>query len=169
MRKTTPALAVPLALLLAAGLAACGNQVPVSAPTTASSSAAAQAEPETGSVMNLQIGDCFNYDDSGSTVSKVDFVSCDAPHMYEVYNNSDIDDSVYSSVPTGDALDEEIQKACFSAFESYVGIPYPDSIYHVQSLQPTVGSWAGGDRTINCLITSADGTELVGSVRGSNQ
>ncbi|MCL3778488.1 MULTISPECIES: septum formation family protein [unclassified Actinomyces] len=177
MRKITHALAVPFALLLAVGLTACGDQVPVSssddtAVTTAAEETPAadrEVESETDSVMKLQVGDCFNYDDSESTVSEVDFVSCDDPHQFEVYNNSDIDDSVHSTVPVGDALDEEIYNACFDAFEMYVGIPLSDSSYDVQSLQPTVSSWAHGDRTINCLITSQDGTELVGSARGTSK
>ncbi|QPL05360.1 MULTISPECIES: septum formation family protein [Actinomyces] len=163
--------AVPFALLLAAGLGACGDRVPVTSSDDTTTTATSneqnrEVESETDSVMKLQVGDCFNYDDSESTVSKVDFISCDDPHQFEVYNNSDI---TAASLPVGDALDEEIYNACYDAFKMYVGISYDESSYAVQSLQPTQASWSRGDRTINCLIASADGSDLVGSARDTKK
>ena len=125
---------------------------------------------ETASVMDLKVGDCFNYDDSATQVSSIEMVSCDTPHMYEVYNNSDIDDSKYSTVPAGDDLDTEISLACYDAFEMYVGVAYENSTtYDATSFQPTTGSWSRGDRTINCLITSKDGQPTTGSARNTKK
>ena len=187
MRKMPHALAVPAVLLLAAGVAACGGAVPVTTSTGAaaptgqqtsgSNGGASSAKPSTGasdgetaSVMTLQVGDCFNYDDSATQVSSVEMVSCDTPHMYEVYNNSDIDDSKYSTVPAGDDLNTEISLACYDAFEMYVGVAYEDStMYDATSFQPTTGSWSRGDRTINCLITSKDGQPTTGSARNTKK
>ena len=125
---------------------------------------------ETASVMDLKVGDCFNYDDSATQVSSIEMVSCDTPHMYEVYNNSDIDDKKYTTAPTGDDLDTEISLACYDAFEMYVGVAYENSTtYDATSFQPTTGSWSRGDRTINCLITSQDDKPLTGSARNSRK
>ena len=179
MRKTTHALAIPVALLLAAGVAACGGETPVTTSTGSaqetSGGGAASTKPtasggETASVMNLKVGDCFNYNDSSTQVSAVEAVSCDAPHMYEVYNNSDIDEKKYSTAPTGDDLNTEISLACYDAFEMYVGVAYEESAtYEVTSFYPTTGSWAQGDRTINCLITSKDGQPTTGSARDAKK
>lgn len=181
MRKTTHALAVPTALLLAAGIAACGDPVPVS-PSTVAASPAAQETPgngtkpttssneaETISVMQVKVGDCFNYDDTATQVTSVEIVSCDSPHTYEAYNNYAIDDSKYSTIPTDDEFKTEFSNACYDSFTMYVGIPYESSIYNVTSLQPTSRSWAKGDRTIICLIISQDGKPLTGSARNSNK
>lgn len=169
MRTMTRMFAVPVALLLAAGLTACGDQVPVTSSnegSTSSNEGNREVESQTDSVMKLEVGDCFNYNASQETVSEVDFVSCDDPHQFEVYNNSDI---TAATLPVGTAMEEEVFDACYEAFELYVGVPYEQSSFEIQNLQPTVGSWANGDRTINCLIISQDGSDLVGSARNSNK
>ena len=189
MRTTTRTLAIPAVLLLAAGLAACGGEVPVAggdSPTAAvqetpgagnPSGAPTSGAPSAGTgdggsrsvpASDLQVGDCFNFDASDE-VSTVDVVSRDSPHLFEVFNNADIDGSTYTTVPDGDALNAEIRTACYDAFTSYVGIPYNDSSYQFRSFQPSASSWAQGDRTITCLITSEDGQPLTGSARNTRK
>mgnify|MGYP001675738102 CR=1 FL=1 len=178
MRKTTHALAIPVALLLAAGVAACGGETPVATSSGSaqetSGGGAASTKPtasggETASVMDLKVGDCFNRSDSSDQVGTVDVVSCDTPHLYEVYNNSDIDDKKYTTAPTGDDLDTEISDACYDPFQTYVGIDYESSSYKVTAFYPTTSTWVQGDRTINCLITSQDDKPLTGSARNSRK
>ena len=188
MRRTTHALAVPVVLLLAAGIAACGGEVPVGTTPGAPTSAAQETpggtttdKPSPGngngnggggiatSVMDLKVGDCFNRSESSDQVATVDVVSCDTPHMYEVYNNSDIDDKKYTTAPTGDDLDTEISNACYDPFQTYVGIDYESSSYKVTAFYPTTSTWVQGDRTINCLITSQDDKPLTGSARNSKK
>ena len=182
MRKTTRALAVPAVLLLAVGIAACGGE---DSTTSTSTGAAAQetsgggtkpnassgsGDAESISVMNLKVGDCFNEGSDASEVTNVDRVSCDSPHEYEVYNNSNIDDTKYSTAPTGDDLDNEIYEACHDSFEMYVGVPVESSTYATATFNPTPGSWKQqGDRTINCLIASPDGKPMTGSARDSKK
>ena len=187
MRKTTHALAIPVALLLAAGIAACGGEVPVGTTPGAPGSAAQETpgggtatdKPSPGngngggdiatSVMDLKVGDCFNRSDSSDQVGTVDVVSCDTPHLYEVFNNSDIDDKKYTTVPTGDALSDAVYDACHDAFKTYVGIDYESSSYGFSDFHPSADSWDSGDRTINCLITSQDDKPLTGSARNSKK
>ena len=187
MRRTTYALAVPVVLLLAAGIAACGGEVPVGTTPGAPTSAAQETpgggtatdKPSPGngnggggtatSVMDLKVGDCFNRSDSSDQVGTVDVVSCDTPHLYEVYNNSDIDDKKYTTAPTGDDLDTEISDACYDPFQTYVGIDYESSSYKVTAFYPTTSTWVQGHRTINCLITSQDDKPLTGSARNSRK
>ena len=178
MRKTTHALAIPVALLLAAGVAACGGETPVTTSTGsaqetsgggAASTKPTASEGETASAMDLKVGDCFNQSSETTEVASVEVVSCDSPHVYEVYNNSDIDDSAYTAAPSSDELDNEIYDACHDAFETYVGISADSSSYGIASFQPTPGTWAHGDRTITCLITSKDHSPLTGSARDSKK
>ena len=52
-----------------------------------------------------------------------------------------------------------------------MGISYDQTQkYEVFTLQPSEDTWARGDRTITCMVTSKDGvTELTGSARGDAQ
>ena len=181
MRKTAHALAVPVVLLLAAGIAACGGEVPVGstpgAPTSGAQETPGGATPtpqqtpgggDTASGLTLGVGDCFNYDDTNPS-SDIEMLSCDSSHMYEVYSLSDIDDKKYSTVPTDDDFATEASNVCYDPFETYVGVPYFSSSYSATYLYPTSSSWVQGDRTIYCLITSQDGKPLTGSARNTNK
>ena len=166
----------------AVGIAACGGDVLVGATPGAPTSAAqetpggsASDKPGDGGsrttpVTDIKVGDCFNQSSETTEVASVEVVSCDSPHVYEVYNNSDIDEKKYSTAPTGDDLNTEISLACYDAFEMYVGVAYEESAtYEVTSFYPTTGSWAQGDCTINCLITSKDGQPTTGSARDAKK
>lgn len=210
MRNTTRALALPTALLLTVGIAACGSddsngstgtaapQTTAASDTSAdssassesgsglgtvsdesssssdspsdSSAAATEADAETKSAQDLEVGDCFTdmgteTDDDGATVNTVDVVDCSAPHLYEVYKNADIE---ADSFPTGDAMDEKTADACYDAFESYVGTSLDSSSLTATALTPTSTSWTLGDRTVSCVITSQDGSDLTSSAKDSN-
>lgn len=168
MRKTTHLLAIPAALVLAAGLAACQDEVPVSSSDSSSSSSNSgstdvDTSTEDTSAMDLAVGDCIaDYGDT-ETVDKVPLVDCNAPHRYEVYYEGDITQSTY---PTDDEMNEIGRDICLDSFKDYVGVDYHSSTaYDVTFYNPTRGSWASGDRTITCLIVSMDGTDLEGSAK----
>lgn len=169
MRKTTHLLALPAALFLAVGLAACQEEVPVT--TTDEGSSQSQQSPnekvdtstEDKSSMDLDIGDCFTEIENESSVETVPLIDCNAPHLYEVYAEGNITDS---TLPVGDAMTDWGSKICVDPFKDYVGVDYYSSTaYSITYLNPTPGSWANGDRTISCLITSMDNSELVGSAK----
>ena len=161
--------------------AAGGGDVPVGttpdAPTsTAQETPGGSASDKPGDggsrttpVTDIKVGDCFNKSNETTEVASVEVVSCDSPHVYEVYNSSDIDDSAYTAAPSSDELDNEVYDACHDAFETYVGISADSSSYGIASFQPTPGTWAHGDRTITCLITSKDHSPLTGSARNTNK
>ena len=203
MKKTAHALAVPVVLLLAVGVAACGGDVPVGttpgatgAPTsgaqetpgsgggtpTDTPTSDATAAPGTGggdresgvaAVSELQVGDCYTYVNTGGTPDfvpiVVELVSCDSPHLDEVFYKTQIDDSKYTTVPTEDEILAETRSACRGAFEGYVGIDRDSSSYLGHAYHPSAESWAQGDRAITCLITSQDGQPLTGSARNSKK
>ncbi len=200
MRTTTRALALPTALILAVGIAACGSddsngstgtaapQTTAASDTSSSdsglgsvsddssssapssaSAAATEADAETKSAQDLEVGDCFTdmgteTDDDGATVNTVDVVDCSAPHLYEVYKNGDIE---ADSFPTGDAMDEKTADVCYDAYADYVGTSLDESSLTATALTPTSSSWTLGDRTVSCIITSQDGSDLTSSAKGS--
>lgn len=200
MRTTTRALALPTALILAVGIAACGSddsngstgtaapQTTAASDTSSSdsglgsvsddssssapssaSAAATEADAETKSAQDLEVGDCFTdmgteTADDGATVNTVDVVDCSAPHLYEVYKNADIE---ADSFPTGDAMDEKTADVCYDAYADYVGTSLDESSLTATALTPTSSSWTLGDRTVSCVITSQDGSDLTSSAKGS--
>ena len=167
MRKTFRSLALPAALLLALGLSACNPEVPVPGPAGPDEGTAAptSASGRTTPVADLRVGECYNDESStGSDVDSVEVVGCDAPHQYEAYNSYDIPGSDF---PEGEAMGREVRNGCYNDFTTYVGIPYENSTYRINSFNPTAGSWAQGDRTIICTIKSGDGSPATGSFKGT--
>ena len=167
MRKTLSVLVLPAALLFALGLSACNPDVPVSDPTGPGEGTGAptSAGGRTTSIADLRVGDCFNDESSAdSDVDSVEVVDCSVPHQYEAYNNYDIPGSDF---PEGEAMDREVRNGCYNSFAAYVGISYENSMYRINSFNPTAGSWAQGDRTITCTITTDDGSRITGSLKGA--
>lgn len=174
MRKTTHLLALPAALFLALGLAACQDEVPVTTSDDSSSSSSQTEEPsqddvdtstEEVSSMDLSVGDCFTEIENSSSVETVPLIDCNAPHQYEVYAEGDIDASTF---PSDDEMKQYGEDICLAPFEDFVGVDYYSSgAYDITFLNPTSGSWDNGDRTVTCLITSIDGSDLVGSAKGT--
>lgn len=193
MMNTTRALALPAALLLALGLAACGEEVPVSGGSQSSgpdtsqsagpddrgsddsgnddknddnSSGGADTSSETINVLDLQVGDCFSAPEGATTIQEVELIDCNTPHDYEAYNNHQITQSTY---PTSSEMDTIIQEACLGSFETYVGTSFENSEYDVTSLNPSESSWEQGDRSITCVIKTMDGSQLTESARGTGK
>ena len=184
--RSVHALALPVALLLALGLSACGSggQIPISEPTKSAGETTGSTDstrrptkrptertPTATSSggrfvhsTELQVGDCYNKVTTGSQIGNVEVVDCDTPHQSEVYNNYEI---TMSTLPDEDTMSSEATTACSSTFQEYVGIPMSESQYDANYLYPTSGSWAQGDRTITCTIKSGDGSRITGSLKGA--
>lgn len=116
----------------------------------------------------LKVGDCF--DDSaemisGDEITRVPSVPCNEPHDNEVFHVTDYPGSAYSFEAIADFAD----RACFSAFEPYIGRSYETSIIDFTWFVPTPGSWAGGDREVTCIAFHMNLDKLRGSVRGSGR
>ncbi|MEA2621297.1 MAG: hypothetical protein QOH61_207 [Chloroflexota bacterium] len=120
-----------------------------------------------GNVFSLKVGDCFN-GGGASEVSDVTTVDCASPHDAEVYSVFDYPNAP-SAYPGDDAIGAAADTRCRQDFAIFVGLSYDESIYNSNKLRPTSKSWESGDRTIDCLITSADGTQLTGSAKGTKK
>lgn len=125
----------------------------------------------TVSVTDLRAGDCFNGGEE-QEISEVDGVPCDEAHEYEVYA---VQDREGDSYPTDDEFDAIFDSICVSAFETYVGVPYADSVLYAGMITPSESSWNDGDREYVCyLYEPIDGSdpnsanvELTSSMEGA--
>jgi len=122
-----------------------------------------------GSVFDLSPGKCFNDPVEGGEyareVTSLAMVDCDDPHDNEVFANFDVEDGAFPGVA---GLDDVAAAGCAPLFESYVGSSYEDTVrLDIMWLSPTAESWAGGDRTVTCVLYNADLAELVGSQAGT--
>ena len=131
------------------------------------------AKGRTVQATDLQVGDCYNEPDPASAttnddgkrqVGSVEVVDCEVPHQHEVYNNYKI---TLSTFPDSSTMQSQIQTACYSSFEDYVGKSYDESQYEASTLTPTENSWAQGDRTITCTLVTKDNSLITGSLKGA--
>jgi hypothetical protein len=113
-------------------------------------------------VFSLQVGDCLNdLDFDSEAISEGTGVPCSEPHVYEVYYETFFEGLDLESIKAkGDQV-------CQDAFESYVGVPYSDSILYYSILHPSPESYQDGDREITCLLVNEDGSPVSGSLKGS--
>jgi len=143
------------------------SERPSERPTTSPKpTATASTKGRTIHSTELQVGDCFSFNnnDSSTQVGDVEVVDCSAPHLYEVYSNYQIPQSTF---PDENTMKSEQYTACHDTFETYVGVPYDQSQYDVGTLTPTENSWAQGDHTITCSLMTKDGSLITGSLKGA--
>ena len=172
---TSSSIATPTRITSSNEETATGRPQPTETPYTADEGATTERPQPTDTpytegrsihATDLQVGDCFSFNnnDSSTQVGDVEVVDCNIPHQYEVYNNYQIPQS---TLPDENTMKSEQYTACHDTFETYVGVPYDQSQYKASYLYPTSGSWAQGDRTITCTITTSDGSLITGSLKGA--
>jgi len=150
-QRSFPALGAAFAGLLIVTLSACGDDEPDRDESTNEVTEAGDAD-----VFSMSVGDCLP-DPSAATgeVTEVAVVPCDEPHEGEVFFAYDIEEE---ALPATAAMEAIVQEQCLGAnFESFVGMPYDESVLEVTWLEPTAESWAAGDREILCIITDPAG------------
>lgn len=142
------------------------------APSDAPSAEPTQVDPADvdGAVMKglieLTVGDCIpliDYGDKG--VYEVPVVPCDQPHTDEVYFVFDVEGPEF---PGDKAVDVEAQTRCRAEFETFVGIPYADSVLDFYYYVPTKRSWTlDDDHAIQCIVYSEE--DVTGTLAGAAQ
>ncbi|MEM9465372.1 MAG: hypothetical protein AAGA90_08350 [Actinomycetota bacterium] len=112
-------------------------------------------------VTDLEVGDCFDDPDEGTTlISNVDMVDCAEPHDNEVYHVYAI-----SSLRTDDQYFED----CLAEFEGYVGSDYATSEIFLSYITPTADGLSQGADEVICIAFLEPPNKLTGSVRGSGR
>lgn len=136
---------------------------------TGADTGAAAPGAEDQDVFDMAVGDCiediesiFGGADSVDQVTKVGVIDCGQPHNAEVYHAEDLPDGDFPGMTELTAQSEQI---CLDNFEAFAGEPYLQSDLEVTYFHPTEQSWGYGDRTVNCMIVSAEPT--TGSAAGA--
>lgn len=113
---------------------------------------------------NISVGDCLNdldvVSEEETEVSSATGVPCSEPHIYEVYYEQRLEGY------TLQALKDAQAQICDEQFERFIGAPYWDTSLEITYLFPTSLSYAQGDRSIQCLVSTGDLSMVTGSLRG---
>ena len=116
------------------------------------------------------VGACYNQDrDSAGIATGFEIVSCDEEHEFEMIGTGEYPAEPDAPYPDAKMTEEQATKICRPLFESYVGIDYDRSDLYFWYYIPTSGSWAAGDRLVECAA-GQDGSMLPpGSVRDARR
>lgn len=117
-----------------------------------------QEAPQSVSVAEVAMGDCTLTQET----SPAAVVDCADPHLMQVVGMFDIPDP---SLPDRTVMIEFSSGRCRELLEQNTGISGYTYDHRLVILSPTPASWAGGDRTIHCVIASPnDSVDLVGDL-----
>lgn len=134
-------------------------------------------------VDEIAVGDCLNIPDE-DVFFEIDPIDCAEAHELEVFALVDLgtlpseitlgeDFSLSAAYPGDETVSAAAFEACYDRFESYVGMPYEDSVLWMDVFTPTFEGWTEvDDRIANCLVFEVDGgdppsiTMSTGSLQG---
>jgi len=146
--------------ILSGGSSGSGNDN--NTPRPADSSVTASS---TLNAFQLHLGDCLNSAAINGNFTSVPATACTEAHDSEVISIFNVTDATFDQ----DSIDTEAQTQCEQAMTTYVGPNY-DSVtpaLEASWFTPTSQSWAQGDREVDCLAVTSDGsTSLTSSVKG---
>ncbi len=103
----------------------------------------------------LVIGDCWSPPRSGfdaAGVTDLELVSCDEPHLGEIYAEVTHEDGDY---PGDTAVVFDGQRRCIDAFEEALDMKYEEAPYDIYWIWPSEPSWLAGERRTQCSYTAA--------------
>jgi Septum formation len=119
-------------------------------------------------VDELRVGDCFSaaeFSEENVEIGDVDGVPCNEPHTFEVFAVADYNGSAYPG--TQAAFEFAFAEVCIPPFESYVGVPYAESVLYANAIYPTQDGWNSGDHEFICHLHEVDERPLSESQRGA--
>ena len=158
------ALASVVALAAVASLGGCAVLDKIF-PAQAERDAETQQIAEAGQqdVFSVALGDCFNDDGAAanSEISDLPAVPCAEPHDNEVYFLFDLPGDEF---PVD--VDQLADDGCFAQFATFVGAPYETSVLDYFPIQPTVETWAEGDREVICSVFEPE-VQTTGTLAGA--
>ncbi|WP_010205003.1 septum formation family protein [Salinibacterium sp. PAMC 21357] len=152
-----------IATVAAAAVALSGCSI-ISEVTNGISDAVDDSPGTTQDIFSLEVGDCEAAAPEEGEVEDTKTIDCAEPHQGEIYAASMVPDGDF---PGDAAIGEQAEADCYTAFESFVGISWDDSIYNFSWYFPTESSWADGDREILCIVYHDGGESITGSLAGA--
>jgi hypothetical protein len=141
------------------------STVPPAAETPAPTQAQETAAPGAGEVdvFDLEVGDCLAEIQDTEEIVSLPTVPCSEPHSEEVYAAVTLPEGDF---PGEEAVAAQADELCTAEFESFVGLPYEESVLYYNYLYPSdEQSWNSGYREVVCSVYDPAG-EVSGSLRG---
>ena len=143
-----------------------GSPEETSAPTQAQETAA----PGAGAVnvFDLEVGDCLADSLTGGVegIFTVETAPCSEPHSEEVYAVVTLPEGDF---PGDEAVADQADEVCNAEFESFVGLPYEESVLYYNYLYPSdEQSWNGGYRWATCSVFDPAG-DTTGTLAAANR
>jgi hypothetical protein len=121
-----------------------------------------------GDSLTIEVGECVNAAPA-SAVRPLNEVECAEPHHAEVYAVFDVA-SGSAQYPGDSDVSAAAVEGCVEEFAPFVGVAFDESEFDVLYIHPTEESWVElDDREVICMVTSIDGSQLTGSMRGSGR
>jgi hypothetical protein len=107
-----------------------------------------------GTVLELEVGDCLHSSDLRAEAVVDVAVDCSEPHDAEIFAATELPDGDYPGV---EAVRTAAYDYCLPLFDGFVGVPYLSSDLDVYPLLPSEDSWtSAGDREILCVIVAPE-------------
>jgi hypothetical protein len=136
------------------------------APTQAQETAA----PGAGEVdvLDLRVGDCLADSPTGGeeVIFTVETVPCSEPHSGEIYAVVTLPEGDF---PGDEAVVAQAEESCTAEFESFVGLPYEESVLYFTYLHPSdEQSWIAGNHLVTCSVFDPAG-DTTGTLADANR
>lgn len=128
---------------------------PSPSPAPSSAPVSGYTGTQTVNVFALRTGECFQNPPASQTalgVTYVTVVPCTTPHNAQVFVQFSVTGGSY---PGQSALKRQADGGCHARLERTVQTSMVTSTMTLRYLYPLPTSWAGGHRTITCLIVDA--------------
>lgn len=116
-------------------------------------------------VTSLATGECFDRPADSGSISTIQRQPCNEPHDAEVVVALTHPADASTAYPVVSGFNDFVSENCIPAFESYTGRTFAtESELELGYLQPTITSWADGDRGITCFVYRTDEAKMSSSV-----
>jgi hypothetical protein len=118
------------------------------------------------SVLDLQVGQCFEEPTAADEVETVLVVPCTTAHAYEVFAVWELTGG--SAYPGDEVVVEQADAGCLERFAPYVGVDYASSALTYAFFYPLEREWTSvGDRGVACFAYRTDEAPLTATIAGS--
>jgi TIR domain/Septum formation len=140
------------------------------------------AQPKTVALARLTTGNCLEtpqawaqnksrrsqFWNGAAWPTSFTVVPCRTLHSAEVFFSGNVW-AAQPAYPGDKALKKQALAQCYSAFKTYVGVPYSESTFLFTYTYPDSQTWPQGDRQLLCVAFGANGSEFRNSIRGTGQ
>jgi uncharacterized protein DUF4190 len=128
---------------------------PAATPASTASGGGGSGGPQTANVFSLRTGECFQNPPANQTLLGITYVTvtpCTKPHNAQVFVEFNVTGTSY---PPATVLKREADVGCHSRIPRTLLKSKITNTMTLHYLYPLASAWAGGHRTITCLIVDA--------------